>query len=321
MRPYRAPRDSAHGIPRTGDEAEWGGNRDGAQGSGGHGHVGFCGPGRADGRRHRPGVGGGAAGAVREAAAGPAGDVRPGRAPGSRELSGGGGPPVLGSRGLDQAGARGPGDDDLRCGGGGASRRDRGGQPWHPREAAPLHRQRAAGGSSALTLLGDGCRHEERSVTTREIRKRLKAGALALRAFYSQPVAWLAVLVTSAVLGYAGGAVMFWFHALYRGEQGPAISPWYHWLLDASLAFFGLMPAIFLILPAALWMLQRRGEGSSLARTGRYAGMVGALFAAGTGPGPLLHDLIAGRGTLLARTAQTLFGTDPSVLHRAEVSH
>jgi len=114
---------------------------------------------------------------------------------------------------------------------------------------------------------------------------------------------------------------MFWFHALYRGEQGPAISPWYHWLLDASLAFFGLMPAIFLILPAALWMLQRRGEGSSLARTGRYAGTVGALFAAVTGPGPLLHDLIAGRGTLMARTAQTLFGTDPSVLHRAEVSH
>ncbi|MCW3042463.1 MAG: hypothetical protein JWL57_621, partial [Actinobacteria bacterium] len=93
-------------------------------------------------------------------------------------------------------------------------------------------------------------------------------------------------------LAYAGGAVMFWFHAIYRGEQGPAISPWYHWLLDSSLGFFGLTPALFLILPAALWILQRTRQGSRLANTGRYVAVVGAIFAAVTGPGPVLHDLI-----------------------------
>jgi len=143
----------------------------------------------------------------------------------------------------------------------------------------------------------------------------------ALRSFYAEPVSWLALMVTTTVLAYGGGAVMFWFHALYRGELGPAISPWYHWLLDSSLGFFGLMPAVFLILPAALWILQRTRQGSRLARTGRYVALVGAIFAAVTGPGPLLHDLIAGRGTWLARSAQTLVGMDPSVLHRQEVAH
>jgi hypothetical protein len=78
---------------------------------------------------------------------------------------------------------------------------------------------------------------------------------------------------------------------------------------------------LFLILPAALWILQRTRQGSRLANTGRYVAVVGAIFAAVTGPGPVLHDLIAGRGTWLARSAQTLFGVDPSVLHRQEVVH
>jgi len=150
---------------------------------------------------------------------------------------------------------------------------------------------------------------------------RARTAGRALRGFYAEPVSWLAVVVTTTVLAYAGGAVMFWFHALYRGEAGPAISPWYHWLLDSSLGFFALMPAVFLIVPAAVWIMQRSGQGSRLARTGRYAALVGAIFAAVTGPGPLLHDLAAGRGTWLARSAQTLFGVDQSVLHRQEVVH
>jgi hypothetical protein len=150
---------------------------------------------------------------------------------------------------------------------------------------------------------------------------RVRNAGRALRSFYAEPVAWVALVVTSGVLAYAGGAVMFWFHALYRGEQGPAISPWYHWLLDSSLGFFGLMPAVFFILPAALWILQRTRQGSRLANTGRYVAVVGAIFAAVTGPGPVLHDLIAGRGTWVARSAQTLFGLDPSVAHRPEVVH
>jgi hypothetical protein len=143
----------------------------------------------------------------------------------------------------------------------------------------------------------------------------------ALRSFYSEPVAWVALVVTAGVLAYAGGAVMFWFHAIYRGEQGPAISPWYHWLLDSSLGFFGLMPAVFFILPAALWILQRTRQGSRLANTGRYVALVGAIFAAVTGPGPVLHDIIAGRGTWLARSAQTLLGVDHAVMHRPDVAH
>ncbi|MEA2500183.1 MAG: hypothetical protein QOD01_294 [Actinomycetota bacterium] len=150
---------------------------------------------------------------------------------------------------------------------------------------------------------------------------RVRNAGRALRSFYADPVAWVALVVTATVLAYAGGAVMFWFHAIYRGEQGPAISPWYHWLLDSSLGFFGLTPALFLILPAALWILQRTRQGSRLANTGRYVAVVGAIFAAVTGPGPVLHDLIAGRGTWLARSAQTLFGVDRSVLHRQEVAH
>jgi hypothetical protein len=150
---------------------------------------------------------------------------------------------------------------------------------------------------------------------------RVRNAGRALRSFYAEPVAWVALVITSGVLAYAGGAVMFWFHAIYRGEQGPAISPWYHWLLDSSLGFFGLTPALFLILPAALWILQRTRQGSRLANTGRYVAVVGAIFAAVTGPGPVLHDLIAGRGTWVARSAQTLFGVDPSVAHRPEVVH
>lgn len=144
----------------------------------------------------------------------------------------------------------------------------------------------------------------------------------ALKSFYSDTLAWLALVVTSAVLAYAGGAIMFWFHAIYRGEAGPAINPWYHWLLDSSLGFIGLTPALLLILPAALWILkQRYNGGSRVRRTGRYVALVGAIFAAVTGPGPVLHDMIAGRGTPLARTAQTLFGVDPNVLHAPVVVH
>ncbi|MCW3043247.1 MAG: hypothetical protein JWL57_1405, partial [Actinobacteria bacterium] len=69
---------------------------------------------------------------------------------------------------------------------------------------------------------------------------RVRNAGRALRSLYAEPVAWVALVVTAGVLAYAGGAVMFWFHAIYRGEQGPAISPWYHWLLDSSLGFFGL---------------------------------------------------------------------------------
>lgn len=143
----------------------------------------------------------------------------------------------------------------------------------------------------------------------------------ALRSFYSQRVGWVALLLTSTVMAYAGGAVMFWFHALYRGERGPAINPWFHWLLDSSLGFIGLTPALFLILPAALWILRRADRASSGVRVASYLAVVGVLFAAVTGPGPLLHDLVVGHGTVIARWAQGFFGYDPAVAARHAAEH
>ncbi len=156
---------------------------------------------------------------------------------------------------------------------------------------------------------------------TRSVTRTVSASARGLRSFYSQPVGWLALLVTSLILSYAGGAVMFWFHALYRGERGPAINPWFHWMLDSSLGFFGLTPTLFFILPAALWMLQQVGESRPLAKAGRYVALVGTLFAVVTGPGPLLHDVLAGHGTVLARWAQGFFGYDPAVAARHAMEH
>lgn len=130
----------------------------------------------------------------------------------------------------------------------------------------------------------------------------------ALRAFYSQPAAWVAWVVTSGVLAYAGGAAMFWFHAEIRGEVGPQINPWYHWLLDSSLGFVALTPMVFLILPAALVILHRIKLGSPAERAGLYVVLVGMLFALVTGPGPFLHDELVGRGRPLANLAISLFG-------------
>ena len=142
-----------------------------------------------------------------------------------------------------------------------------------------------------------------------------------LQTFYSRPVGWLALFVTSGILSYAGGGVFFWFHALYRGERGPAINPWFHWMLDSSLGFLGLTPVLFLILPLALWMLGQARGRSVHGKTVRYVILVGVLFAVVTGPGPLLHDILVGHGTLIARWAQGFFGFDHAVAARHVMEH
>lgn len=134
-----------------------------------------------------------------------------------------------------------------------------------------------------------------------------------LRAFYSRPLGWGAMIFVSAVLSYAGGGVMFWLHAIYRGERGPAIDYWQHWLLDATLGFVALTPVVFLLLPTVLWTLGRRAEGGARVRVGLYVVIVGTLFALVTGPGPLLHNAVAGEGTPLADLATEVFGYDPEV--------
>jgi hypothetical protein len=146
-----------------------------------------------------------------------------------------------------------------------------------------------------------------------------RAAARGLRAFYSRPVGWLALGVTSTFLAYGGGGVMFWFHAVYRGEEGPPINHWWHWLFDSSLGFVALTPALFFILPGALWAVKRAGVRSGPTLTAAYVVVVGALFGVVTGPGPFLHNSLVGRDAPLGRLAVRVFGTDPSVVQAPAV--
>jgi hypothetical protein len=135
-----------------------------------------------------------------------------------------------------------------------------------------------------------------------------------LRAFYSRPLAYGAAVFVSATLAYVGGGLMFWLHAIYRGEDGPAIDYWQHWLLDSTLGFVALTPVVLLLLPAVLWTLGYQGRKRDGVRVGAYVLVVGTLFALVTGPGPLLHNAIAGAGTPLANLATEVFGTDSRIL-------
>ena len=155
------------------------------------------------------------------------------------------------------------------------------------------------------------------AVEVRDAMTRAARGARSgVRAFYSRPVGWMALFVTSAVLAYGGGGVMFWFHAIYRGERGPAIGDVQHWLFDSTLGFLALTPALFLILPAGLWALERARVGSLRAKALIYPLVVGVLFGVVTGPGPFLHDTLVGGGTPLARMAEQVFGFDPAIAAR-----
>ena len=53
-----------------------------------------------------------------------------------------------------------------------------------------------------------------------------------VRDFYRKPSSWLALAISSVVLVYGGGALMFWYHSIYLGEGGPAISPALHYFID-----------------------------------------------------------------------------------------
>ncbi len=148
-----------------------------------------------------------------------------------------------------------------------------------------------------------------------------RAAAHGLRAFYSRPLAWLALGVTSTFLAYGGGGVMFWFHAIYRGEEGPPINHWWHWLFDSSLGFVALTPALFFILPAALWAVKQAGVAGAKRLAGGYVLLVGVLFGVVTGPGPFMHNALVGRDAPLGRLAVRIFGADPSVAHVHSVAH
>ena len=137
-----------------------------------------------------------------------------------------------------------------------------------------------------------------------------------VRTFYSGRAAWTALIVTSFLLTYGGGAVMFWLHARYRGEVGPPINDWYHWFLDSTIGVLTLTPVLFVVLPAVLWALGDTRRPRARVSVWCYAALVGLLFTLVTGPGPLVHNLIAGEGTPLANFVTDLFGHDPAVASR-----
>ena len=140
-----------------------------------------------------------------------------------------------------------------------------------------------------------------------------------MKAFYRDPVAWTGLAFFSLVLTYLGGAVMFWFHALYLGEGGPSISPWLHWALDSSAGCLGLTIPIAVILPIAAWVaLDRHGRINAWL----FSLVGGVLLALTTAPAPLFHNNFLARGTWLANELTNLVGSDryavPTDVHEHE---
>jgi hypothetical protein len=148
-----------------------------------------------------------------------------------------------------------------------------------------------------------------------------RAAAQGVRAFYSRPIGWAALITTSLVLAYGGGGAMFWFHAIYRGEAGPPINNWWHWAFDSTLGFVALTPALFLILPGALWALGRTKIASERLKAAVYVVLVGVLFGVATGPGPLFHDTLVGRNAPLGKLAVRIFGFDAGAAAHSAGAH
>lgn len=122
--------------------------------------------------------------------------------------------------------------------------------------------------------------------------------------YYRQPASWLVLIIASLALIYIGGAAMFWFHAIYLGEGGPAISPVLHWFIDSTAALL-LTPVVFIVLPLASRYARISQHDLS---PHRFALFSGAIFAVATVPGPFIHNTFIGRGTYLADQVTRLWG-------------
>lgn len=142
-------------------------------------------------------------------------------------------------------------------------------------------------------------------------RRRRRSQVAVLREFYGDPISWVGLVVCAITLTYGGGAVMFWFHAIYLGEGGPAVSPWVHWLLDSSFGFVGLTPAIALILPVAARVATATygaDPANGRVRAMPFAVVAGCLLALVVGPAPMFHDAFVSQGTPLADQVTELWG-------------
>jgi hypothetical protein len=127
-----------------------------------------------------------------------------------------------------------------------------------------------------------------------------------VRDFYRRPSGWLAAAISTVVLVYGGGALMFWYHSIYLGEGGPAISPTLHWFVDSTFGLFFLTPVVAVVVPIAARTASRYTGKLSGAY---YAMMGGTLFALATVPGPVMHDNFVGRGTWLSTQLTQMWGT------------
>lgn len=125
--------------------------------------------------------------------------------------------------------------------------------------------------------------------------------------FYRDPLAWLAVLLTSVIMCYFGGLLMFWYHAEHLGEGGPSISWYAHWMLDSTVGFVALTPALAVIVPLASWVAQSLAADARRARW-LFVAISGTVFALVTVPGPIAHNLLVGRGTWIATKVTALIG-------------
>ncbi len=127
--------------------------------------------------------------------------------------------------------------------------------------------------------------------------------------YYKRRSRLLSLLFLDFVVSYVGGAFFFWVHAIVRGERGPQIAHWQHWLLDSSIAFVGLLPPLAVLLPLSHVGAERiRRHVPVVHVTALRTACLAVPFACVTAAGPIAHDLLAGEGTALANAVTRWFG-------------
>lgn len=147
------------------------------------------------------------------------------------------------------------------------------------------------------------------------------SGLTRIRRFYAARSCRHAWVLTTWLLTYVGGGVLFVVHAVIRGEQGPPTSYWVHYVLDSSLGFVLLGPILLMLIPLAIQTSGGNGLRPRNPRVLLPATIIGVLFTLVTVPGTVAHNWIAGPTTPISRGLTAVFGTDSEVVHRTVVEH